>query len=381
MKLIRPNFRSIPLLHTCAVLAVLMFGLQGCGGGGGGSNGPGLTISLPTALEGDAGNVELVFTVTLSEDAKSALTLDYATRDGSATVADDDYIAATGSIMIPEGSRTASVSVFANGDNDYEADETFDLVVSNAQGIQLDHSSYSGQGIIENDDDAEPKGYYTGTANVNSVTLDDLTGMMYDNRLLMFSPSANVLYDITFTSITVESFTATAQVYVNGDINDPGSLVNLDLSGTTDESSIMGNFTGGSGLGDGSFTLSFDSNNNVGATIDRIMVTTGTSRWGGDIYGVEVSQDVGRFVPANDASYIATDQGSPSCQYSGTLVIPSGELNIFQLAHDVEELHSCQYISASHTGFASVISLNGVDTLVYAFANGSYSFFAIMEKI
>jgi predicted cupin superfamily sugar epimerase len=90
---------------------------------------------------------------------------------------------------------------------------------------------------------------------------------------------------------------------------------------------------------------------------------------------------VGRFSAGNDETYAGTDQGTLSCLYSGTLVISSGDLNIFQLAHDVEELHSCQYISTNHTGFASVVSLNGVDTLVYAFANGTYGFFAIMEKI
>jgi hypothetical protein len=94
-----------------------------------------------------------------------------------------------------------------------------------------------------------------------------------------------------------------------------------------------------------------------------------------------VSQDVGRFIPAMDETYFAADQGAPSCQYGGTFILPSDELNIYQLTHDVSSITDCQFVSANHTGFASVLNINGVDTLVYAFANGTYGFFAIMEKI
>ena len=371
-------------LARYSLLLLLSLGLiTACGGGG--SSKPTLSIQGTTVTEGDTGNVEMLFTVTLSKDAKSTLTLNYTSVDGSAESAENDYTPVSGQLTIPEGSRTATVPVIINGDDDFEADETVGLNVSNPQGLSLKQSSYTGTGTITNDDDAEPEGYYTGTANVNGLTLT-VTAMAYDDRILMFNTDENVLYDITLNSVTLTDYSATVQVYANGDLDGAGSLKDLSLSGTTDEATISGTFGSSTGFGEGSFTLTFDESNNVGATFDRIVVT-GLERWAGDIYGVEVSQGVGRFFANSDETYSAVDQGSPWCQYSGNLVIPESSLNIYQLAHDVVEGNNCEYISENHTGFASIISINGVETLVYAFAGGEdaggtrYSLFFIGEVI
>jgi hypothetical protein len=140
----KPFFCFLPFL----LLATLILGgLSGCGGSGG-SDDSGLSISFPSVMEGDSGNVEMVFTVTLDETAEAEVTLDYSTADGTATEADSDYTTVNDSLTIPKGSSTATVSVFANGDDDFELDESFSLVVSNIQGTTLGKSSYSGQGTI-----------------------------------------------------------------------------------------------------------------------------------------------------------------------------------------------------------------------------------------
>ncbi len=369
--------RLIIVLFSLLILTEL----SSCGGDSSTEAKPSLSINSPSVTEGDADTAELIFTITLSEDAASTLTVDYSTTAGSATESDGDFTAVNGQLVITAGSRTASVSVFANGDTVFEQNESFNLVISNPQGLALRENSITGIGTIDNDDDAEPKGYFSGTGTLNGQNLTDLTGLMYNNRLMMFSPSQNVLYDIALT-ITLDTYTATAGVYKNGDITDSGSLANVSLSGTTDENSISGSFSGSSGLGDGSFTLNFDQNNNIGATINRIVVTgTLADRWAGDIYGVEVSPDVGRFNPSSNMNaYTGTDQGSPGCGYAGNLVIPDADVNIYQLAHDVVTIGGCLWESAGHTGFASVVVINNIDILVYAFANDDFGFFAIMEK-
>lgn len=321
----------------------------------------------------------MVFTLTLSEDAANTFTVDYASVDGTATEADGDFTAVSGTATINQGSRTADISVFVNGDSDFELNESFELVISNPQGIELSAASINGLGTINNDETAEPKGYFTGSATVNSTALTDMTGMMYDNRLMMFSPTANVLYDITFTDITVNDFTATATVYVNGDINDAGSQSSVSLSGTTDEATINGTFSGGSGLADGSFELTFDVNNNVGATLARIEGTL--DRYTGDIYGID-NDSSGRFSSDALGDYSISDSDGSSCGISpgAVLVIPDNLLNIYLLDHDVVDRISCEYISLGHTGFASVVSVNSVNTVVFAYANGSVSLFGVMTK-
>ena len=54
---------------------------------------PTISVNDPSVLEGDAGTVNLVFTVTLSAASGKTITVDYATSDGTATVADGDYVA------------------------------------------------------------------------------------------------------------------------------------------------------------------------------------------------------------------------------------------------------------------------------------------------
>ncbi len=366
-------FRFTAFLFTLGLVS----GLSACGGGSS-SDRPELNISLPTVTEGDSGNVELVFTVTLSEDAEETLTADFTTTDGTATVADNDYTAVNGSITIPEGSRTATVSVFAKGDDDFELDETFNLVVSNVQGVRLDESSYSVQGLIENDDDAEPVGFYTGTATVNSTALIDVKGMMYNNRLLMFSPMANVLYDITFSDITVNDFTATAEVYANGDINDAASHSNVSLSGTTDEATITGVFSGGSGLANGRFQLVFDEDNNKEATLARIE-TFGSNGWVGDFISVDTV--IGEIGFNSLGGFGGTTQ-LPICEFSNGITIqPTESISTYLLEHITNQILNCANPGIDYTGFGVVTDGEGTDTVLYfATTNGEYAVFAELSR-
>src|SRR5258708_6123065 len=72
-----------------------------CGNTVGGA--PRLSISDATALEGNAGTRALAFAVTLSAPSDAPVTITYATADGSATLADGDYRAASGSLTFAAG--------------------------------------------------------------------------------------------------------------------------------------------------------------------------------------------------------------------------------------------------------------------------------------
>ena len=101
----------------------------------------------------DAGT--FVFTVTLSDPAPSGgVSVDYATADGTAT-AGSDYTATSGTLMIPEGSSSGTISVDINDDSvDEPANETFEVNLSNPSGATIN----DGQGIGTIRDNDNPGG-------------------------------------------------------------------------------------------------------------------------------------------------------------------------------------------------------------------------------
>jgi predicted extracellular nuclease len=131
-------------------LSVDDFSLTPMGNGGGGM--PALTINNVTVPEGNSGATAATFTVSLSAPAGvGGVTFDIATQDGTATVADNDYVART--IIgqtIAEGSQNFSFAVTVNGDTNPEPNETFLVNITNVTGATL--ADDQGVGTITNDD-------------------------------------------------------------------------------------------------------------------------------------------------------------------------------------------------------------------------------------
>jgi len=117
-----------------------------------------ITISSPTVTEGDGGTVNATFNISLSNPSDANIVLNYATQDGTATLANLDYINITGSHTFTPGQTSKTVTVSVNGDCAIEADETFLLTLSglNANGRNIIFSgnaaTLDGTGTITNDD-------------------------------------------------------------------------------------------------------------------------------------------------------------------------------------------------------------------------------------
>jgi len=114
-----------------------------------------LTIDDITLDEGDIGITTYTFTVILDNDIDTALTVDFATCDSTATLADTDYIANSGTLNFvgtANESYTISVDVIADGIT--EIDELFTIKLSNIQagGRNVIFSDSIGNGYILNDD-------------------------------------------------------------------------------------------------------------------------------------------------------------------------------------------------------------------------------------
>lgn len=111
----------------------------------------GITISDVTGPEGNSGTTPFAFTVTLSAPSPNVVTVDYATADGTATLADNDYIAASGTLTFNFGEQVKTITVQVVGDATFEADETFVVNLTNPSGGAV-IADNQGVGTILNDD-------------------------------------------------------------------------------------------------------------------------------------------------------------------------------------------------------------------------------------
>ena len=93
-----------------------------------------LTVADAEVEEGPGAAV--AFQVTLSRAASSAVTVDYATSDGTA-VAGEDYTATSGALTFAAGETSKTVSVPVLDDAHDEGRETFRFSLSNAQGAVI----------------------------------------------------------------------------------------------------------------------------------------------------------------------------------------------------------------------------------------------------
>ena len=106
-------------------------------------------LSVGDARAEEAVGAAVAFAVTLSRAASDPVTVDYATRDGSAR-AGEDYAAASGTLTFAAGESSKTVEVAVLDDAHDEGEETFVLALSNASGARLEDAEATG--TIENAD-------------------------------------------------------------------------------------------------------------------------------------------------------------------------------------------------------------------------------------
>ena len=108
-----------------------------------------VSVSDVAAVEG----VGLVFNVTLDQPSLTDLSVDYATTDGTATVAGADYTAATGNLAFAAGDITKTVTVATTTDIVTEDNETMTMTLTIPAGVtELLIDGGTATGTITNDD-------------------------------------------------------------------------------------------------------------------------------------------------------------------------------------------------------------------------------------
>ena len=112
---------------------------------------PRLSIRGGINYEGDAGTVDLSFTVSLNALSGEVVTVSYATEDGTA-VAGEDYESTGGTLTFPPGESTRRIRVTVLGDTHYEEHDTLYVRLFDAEGANLDPVYGRAAGVIYNDD-------------------------------------------------------------------------------------------------------------------------------------------------------------------------------------------------------------------------------------
>jgi hypothetical protein len=164
---------------------------------------PNLTINNVSTTVPSSGTANVVFTVTLSHAAGEPIVVNYATADGTATVANGDYAATSGSLTFNPGDPlTKLVTVVANGDPINEANEDFTLNLTTTTPATVNISQAQGDGTLVS-------GAAPPTVSISSVSQNEGNS---DTTPFVFTVSLSAVsgQDITVAYTTVDGTATTA---------------------------------------------------------------------------------------------------------------------------------------------------------------------------
>ena len=225
---------------------------------------PTVSIGSPSVAEGDSGEADLDFTVSLSAASGKQVTVKYAVdgTDAGTATAGTDYEAVTETTLtFAAGDTSKTVTVKVKGDTLNEPNETVRLTLNSPTNATLGSAS-TGVGTITDDDGAPTVSISSpsvaegdsGSANLDfMVTLSAASGQQVTVK---YAPATNAGTatsgtDYTAVSQTTLTFAAgetskTARVLVTGDTTDePDETVRLTLSGPTN--ATLGSASTGTG--------------------------------------------------------------------------------------------------------------------------------------
>jgi chitinase len=147
---------------------------------------PALRISDVTLTEGNAGTSEAVFTIRLSKAWSQAVTVGYATQDGTAR-AGTDYISETGLVTFAAGQTVKTIAIDVVGDRLAEVTERFSVLLRDPAGATI----ADGTGVATiTDTDARP------TIGVADVTLTEADS---GTTNAVFTVTLNKAWDLPVT--------------------------------------------------------------------------------------------------------------------------------------------------------------------------------------
>ena len=182
---------------------------------------PVLSVANVSVAEGNAGTTAMNFVVNLTPASGRDVSFTRVTADGTATVANNDYVALTANVLtIPAGQTSVNVAVLINGDTAIEGAETLSLNLSAP--VAATPSTISAIGTII-DDDQQP----TTTTIVSDLTAPSVVGQSYAVNVQVAGASASPL-----GMVNVSDGLATCTITLTATAN-PNSAGSCNLTSTT----------------------------------------------------------------------------------------------------------------------------------------------------
>ncbi len=189
--------------------------------------------------EGDSGTTaRATFTVTLSPARRQAVSVSYATSDGTAE-AGSDYESASGTVTFSPGETSKTVTVTINGDDEAEANETFTLALTSTPNGQIDPQNSSAGAVIKNDDEKMVDAGMSGEFSVGETTVTVDSTLADDTGLEVVLPS-----ELESGGTAIDELTVTlgpTEREIDGDLfgytgsGEDHVLVDIDVSPVPDD--------------------------------------------------------------------------------------------------------------------------------------------------
>lgn len=289
---------------------------------------PSLSINDVSLIEGNAGTSTANFTVTLSAASGQAVSVDYATANGTAT-SGSDYVAASGTLNFTAGQLTQPVSVTINGDLTNESSETFFVNLTNPANATI--SDNQGLGTITDDDsqptlsinDVSVTEGNAGTVNATfTVTLSLSSGQTVTVQYATANGTAGAA-DYSSTSgpltFTPGQTTQPVTVAVNGDtLNEANETFLVNLSTAV-------NATIGDAQGVGTIN---NDDAQPSLSINDVSVSEGNAGTSTATFTVGLSQASGQSISINYATADGTaTSGQDYVSANGTLIFAPGDVS------------------------------------------------------
>ncbi len=238
-----------------------------------------LSVDDVTVTEGNSGTTAASFTVTLAPASSRTVTVRYATADGTATAADDDYLAVSGTLTFAPGVTTQPVEVAVHGDLKYEPNETFTLDLSSATNATIEDGT--GVATVTNDDAAT---VVIGTRSKTVATAP-------------FVPGSPVTYTVTLSNVG----SATQADNAGHELVDvlSSDLTSISASATSGTASVSGSTVSwdGSIPSGGSVTITIGAAVKATVGVGTVVSNQATIAFDADVDGT------------NEASALTDDPG------------------------------------------------------------------------
>jgi uncharacterized repeat protein (TIGR01451 family) len=333
---------------------------------------PTISIADAALIEQNVGTNPLPFTVQLSNPSENPVSVDYNVTPGTATVVLDYAPVVAGTLVIPAGATSGTITVDIVGDSLFEPDETFFVNLSNPVGATLPDNQATGtilnddvQPSITIDDVTQGEGNAGVTPFVFTVTLSNPTALPVSVNYtttpdtattgLDFAPNAGVLIiapGTTSNTITVNVvgdtlFEPTEQFFVN--LSDP---VNATFA---DPPSGLGTIVDDDGQPTVTINDVTQNEGNAGTTPFTFTVTLS----GPSATAVSIA-----WTTAPNTATSGTDF-TPA---SGTLIIPpgalTGEITVNVIGDTGFEPNETFFVNLTGATSATLVDNQGVGTIV-----------------